>query len=256
VAEVKSVLEKLKEIESGEVGINIYSTKEQKNIIFLNNDMKVPLASAGKVVLGFCIAKWVEGGLLNWDDLVEEISFDPKEDSIKLYPHLQQRTILLLSEAIEVMIACHDNDLAKRIAKYCRGWDKIKSHIQMIYPKINITENPRDPKNEAQLDQILELMKSIFQGYKTQPLIWLPIINGLVRQEGGVKDIPIQHLNHMTGGLEHALIDIGVMGDFNNYPFIYVIGAAKTANRNKDHHTDNKIIEAMLLMYEEYKQQK
>jgi hypothetical protein len=85
------------------------------------------------------------------------------------------------------------------------------------YPSINVTENPRDIENQAKLNDMLKLMIHIYQGYKTQPLLWNPIVNGLVRQRGDIKQIPAHHLNHMTGGLENVVVDIGIIGDFNNF---------------------------------------
>ncbi|WP_289139637.1 hypothetical protein [uncultured Brevibacillus sp.] len=60
---------------------------------------------------------------MKWDDLVEEVSFDPKEDSNELYPHLQKRKSLPLREAVEGMIACHDSCVAKCVVN-----DSSRSH--------------------------------------------------------------------------------------------------------------------------------
>jgi len=75
---MKKVLEKLKEIETGDFGIIIFSQEKQKIIGSLNKELIVPLASAGKVVIAFCIAKLVEEGRYRWDDLVDNVSFNPK----------------------------------------------------------------------------------------------------------------------------------------------------------------------------------
>ncbi|MGD7052354.1 serine hydrolase [Sutcliffiella horikoshii] len=252
---MNKVIDKLKEIESGEIGLILFSSKEHRYDIALNSELTVPLASAAKVAIAYCVAKWVEEKAYNWEDLVNEISFNPKEDSKELYPHLQNRKSLPLREAVEVMIACHDSYVAKCIVNYCGGWDKLNHSIQSYFPTINITENPRDIKNKGQLNQILEIMIHIFQGYKTQPLHWTPIINGLVRQKADINHIPTHHLNHMTGGLDNVVIDIGIIGDFNEDSFIFAVGAINLPNRFTNQAADNKIMEAMNLLYEEYLKQ-
>ncbi len=47
---------------------------------------------------------------------------------------------------------------------------------------------------------MLELLRLIYQGYKINPDLWMPVINGLVRQRGDIDGIPSHYLNHMTGG--------------------------------------------------------
>jgi Beta-lactamase enzyme family len=253
---VNNVIEKLKEIEVGEVGIAIYSTKEKKDSASLNSKLKIPLASAAKVAIAFCVAKWVEDDVIKWDALVEEVSFNPEEDSKELYPHLQNRQTLLLREAVEVMIACHDSFIARSIVECCGGWEKVNRLLQSYYPSIHVTENPRDVDNKAQLNQMLDLMIRIYQGYKTQPLLWTPIMNGLVRQKGDIGQIPVHHLNHMTGGLENVAVDIGIIGDFNEDPYIFAMGAINLPNRLHHQDADRKIIEAMELFYGEYGKQR
>ncbi|WP_128895490.1 serine hydrolase [Longirhabdus pacifica] len=249
------VVHKLREIDKGQVGLAIYSTKEQQHKLTLNHDIVVPLASSAKVAIAFCITKWVSEDLLSWTDILKDISFNTEEDSIELYPHLQNRSSLTLSEGIEVMIACHDSNVAKCIVNFCGGWEKLNQYIQFYFPTIKICENARDMENKAQLDQMLELMIHIYKGYQTQPLIWTPIINGLVRQRGGINQIPIHHLNHMTGGLKNVVVDIGIMGDFNKNPYIFALGATNLPDRYNSQIADKKIAEVMTLLYQEYKQQ-
>jgi hypothetical protein len=252
---LNKVIDKFKEIDAGEVGIILYSSKEQRYDTSLNSELTVPLASAAKVAIAFCVAKWVDEEFFKWEDLVAEVTFNPDEDSKELYPHLQNRKSLPLREAVEVMIACHDSYVAKCIVNYCGGWEKLNNCIQSYFPTISITESPRDIENKGQLNQLLEIVIQIFQGYKTQPLLWTPIINGLVRQKGDINHIPTHHLNHMTGGLDNVVIDIGIIGDFNENPFIYALGAINLPNRFTNQVADNKIIEAMNLLYEEYLKQ-
>jgi Beta-lactamase enzyme family len=249
------IIDKLKEIDTGQAGIMIYSTKEQKMKASWNAGLTVPLASAAKVAIGFCMVKWAEEGRVKWDDEVEGISFNPKEDSNELYPHLQNRRSLPLREAVEVMIACHDSFAAKCIVGSFGGWEKVNEEIQAYFPSITVTEDPRHPDNKGMLSELAELMKRIYQGYKERPMLWAPIINGLVRQRGDVGAIPTHHLNHMTGGLEHAAVDVGIMGDFKKDPYIFVVGASHLPDRFNNREADEKIIEVMNMVYGEYLKQ-
>lgn len=246
-------MKKLNEIEIGDVGIEIYSTKEEIHKLSFNSNLIVPLASAAKVAIGFCVAKWIKNGGIAWDDSVKDISFNPNEDSKELYPHFQSRRTLPLREAVEVMIACHDSFVAASIVEFCGGWEKVNNQLQSYYPSINVTEDPRDTQNQVQLGQMFDLMLNIFQEYKRYPLLWTPIVNGLIRQKGDIEGIPSHHLNHMTGGLENVAVDIGIIGDFNNYPYVFVLGATNLPNRNSNQVADNKIIKAIDLIYDAYK---
>ncbi|OIU72809.1 serine hydrolase [Rossellomorea aquimaris] len=250
------IIDKLKEIDTGQAGIIIYSTKDQKMKASWNAELPVPLASAAKVAIGFCMAKWAEEGKLKWDDMVEGISFNPKEDSSELYPHLQKRTFLPLREAVEVMIACHDSFAAKSIVGSFGGWEKVNEEIQADFPSIKVTEDPRHPDNNGMLSELAALMIGIYQGYNERPMLWAPIINGLVRQRGDIGSIPGHHLNHMTGGLETAAVDVGIMGDFNKNPYIFVVGASHLPDRLNNMEADEKIIEVMNLVYGEYLKQR
>jgi len=252
---MQKVIEKLKEIESNDVGLIIYSSMEQKVVASLSCEITVPLASAAKVAIGFCIAKWVEEGYLVWNDRIEEIRFNPDEDSNELYPHLQNRKSLALHEAVEVMIACHDSLVANRIVQVCGGWEKVSNQIKSYFNTINITQNPRDVDNSGEVSQLLDLICLIFQGYQTKPELWTPVINGLVRQQGEIKGIPHHMLNHMTGGLDNAIVDIGILGEFHRNPYIYVLAAKNLPNRFECIVSDNKVVEAMELLFEEYLKQ-
>ncbi|MEH7357004.1 hypothetical protein V7150_26230, partial [Neobacillus drentensis] len=120
---------------------------------------------------------------------------------------------------------------------------------------INITRNPMDLDNNGELSQMLELLRFIFLGYKNNPELWIPIINGLVRQQGEIEGIPTHHLNHMTGGLENVVLDIGIIGEFTQNPLLYVLGAKDLPSRYKEKVADEKIIDAMKLLYIEYSNQ-
>lgn len=252
---MEKVLEKLKELESGKVGIIIFSQVKQDIVLSLNKGLTVPLASAAKVAIAFCIAKLVEENHYKWTDIVEDILLNPEEDSHELFPHFQNRENLALKDAVEVMIACHDHFAAYRIVQFCGGWKLINDKIKLYFNNINITQNPRDLDNNGELSQMLELLRAIFQGYKTNPDLWIPIINGLLRQRGDIEGIPSHFLNHMTGGLDNVIVDIGIMGEFSNAPLLYVLGAKNLPDRNKEKFTDEIIIDALKLLYDEYHKQ-
>ncbi|MBD8071589.1 serine hydrolase [Bacillus sp. PS06] len=246
------IIEKLKEIESGEAGILIYSNLNREIECSYQKDLCIPLASAAKMVIGYCVARLVEENLYKWTDEIKAISFNPKEDSKELYPHFQNRNSLSLEDAVEVMIACHDSYIANHIVEFCGGWENVNQRIKSRFSKINVTENPRDLKNNGEMNQLLEVLKLIFEGYETRPEIWNPIINGLVRQRGEIEGIPHYHLNHMTGGLDNVVVDIGIMGEFSKKPFLYVLGAKELPNRFSEQHADEKIMDVLRILYEEY----
>lgn len=252
---MQKVIEKLKEIESTDIGLSIYSSIEQRIVASFNSDLTVPLASAAKVAIGFCIVKCVEEGSLNWNDRIEDIKLNPNEDSKELYPHLQNRKSLTLHEAVEVMIACHDSFVAKRIVQVCGGWEVINKQINSHFSKINITKDPKDIDNCGEINQVLELISFIFEGYQAEPELWTPIVNGLVRQQSEVKGVPYHMLNHMTGGLDSVIIDIGILGEFHKNPYLYVLAAKNLPNRFENVDADNKLMEAMELLFKEYLKQ-
>lgn len=150
------------------------------------------------------------------------------------------------------MIACHDSFVAERIVHFCGGWEMINNKIKSYFNNINITQNPRDLDNNGKLIEMLELLRLIHQGYQTTPDLWIPVINGLVRQRGDIEGIPSQFLNHMTGGLDNVIVDIGIMGEFSKNPLLYVLGAKDLPNRYKDQLADEIIIDAIKLLYDEY----
>lgn len=193
--------------------------------------------------------------MFKWENTVENIKYNPNEDSKELYPHFQHRTSLQLKEAVEVMIACHDSFVAESVVNFCGGWDKINNKIQSYYTTIYVTENPTDYENKGQLDQILDLMLHIFQDHKKNAPLWTPIISGLIRQKGDIDGIPTHFFNHMTGGLENLIIDIGILGDFNRDPYIFAFGAKSLPSRFTNQDADRKFFEAMNLLYIEYSAQ-
>ncbi|MGN4443471.1 serine hydrolase [Bacillus cereus group sp. MYBK79-1] len=249
---MQTVIEKIKEIQSGQVGLVVSSTKYDNIIASYNNDLYVPLASAAKVVIGFAVANMVKEKQISWDHILHQITFNPKEDSAQLYPHLQGRDTLSVSKAVEVMIACHDSYIAKAIVLHCGGWDAIRKYVSMYFPNIYVQENPRDEQNVGELNEIHSLLVRIFRGYKTEPELWEPIINGMVRQQGEYEGIPHKHLAHMTGGLPKAIINIGILGVFNEFPLLYVIAGEDLPNRSENKEIDEVFAVALKYIYEEY----
>lgn len=75
----------------------------------------------------------------------------------------------------------------------------------------------------------------------------------MVRQQGDYEGIPYYHIAHMTGGLPTATINIGIMGMFHEFPFVYVIGGKDLPDRINNKKVDDTITEALKCMYEEYK---
>ncbi|WP_313894389.1 serine hydrolase [Psychrobacillus sp.] len=246
---MQKVLEKLKEISLGEVGLVVYSPLEQDVVLSLNKDLSVPLASASKVAIAFCIAKLVEEGHYKWTDIVRDITLNPKEDSNEVYPHFQNRETLALRDSVEVMIACHDSFVANSIVQFCGGWEMMNQKLKSYFNNINITQNPTDLDNSGELSQLLELLRQTYQGYKTNPELWIPIINGLIRQQGQIKEIPSHFLNHMTGGLDNVVVDVGIMGEFNQNPLLYVLGAKNLPNRHEEGLADEIIMDALKSLY-------
>ncbi|MGG5737146.1 MULTISPECIES: serine hydrolase [Bacillus cereus group] len=250
---MQAVIGKIKEIQIGQVGILVYSTKNGNIVATHNDELYVPLASAAKVAIGFAVAKMVKDKLISWSDKLHHIKYNPNEDSAQLYPHLQDRATLTLSKAVEVMVACHDSYIAQSIVMHCGGWDTIREYVSTNFSKIHIQENPKDEKNIGELKQVLSLLLHIFQGHKSAPELWEPIISGMVRQQGDYESIPYYHLAHMTGGLPTATINIGIIGMFHEFPFLYVIGGKDLPNRFNNKMVDETITEALKCLYKEYK---
>jgi hypothetical protein len=249
---MQKILCKLNEIEFGQVGILVYSVLKQEVILSFNQELEIPLASAAKVAIAFCIAKFVEEEKINWNDILDRIQFNINEDSNQIYPHFQHRDMLPLRDAVEVMIACHDSFVANRVVEFSGGWEVINEKLKRHFNNINVTENPRDLENKGQLSKVFNLLKLIFQGYKVNPELWAPIINGLVRQKDDVKNIPSYILNHMTGGLDNVVVDLGILGEFSQNPLLYVLGAKDLPNRFKNTYSDEKILESIEMLYEGY----
>lgn len=235
--------------ESGTVGLWIYST-ELKRVIFSHNQkLIVSLASAAKLAIGYAIIKFVEDGLLSHEDIIPNMEFDPKEDGSEVYPHFQGRNSLSVREAIEVMIACHDNVVAHRVVNYAGGWEKVNGQISKAFPLLHVTENPRDDENKGEIHQLGMLVSTIYEQYQANPYLWSPIINGMVRQQGAIDGIPKPQITHMTGGLPTVIVDVGIMGEFTNYPYLYVLAGMDLPNRMEHQDADVKMLEILRLIH-------
>lgn len=153
------------------------------------------------------------------------------------------------------MIACHDSVAAYGIANHFGGWSNIFKKVQSEFPDIHVSSDPMSPNNKGQLLQISQLMCSIYEHFKEQPEMMLPIMNGLVRQKGEIESIPEHLHHHMTGGLHHAILDVGMIGYFTSHPFLYVIGAKELPDRNHHSAADGKLMEALKDLYRAYLEQ-
>ncbi|WLD93382.1 serine hydrolase [Alkalihalobacillus sp. AL-G] len=249
---MNKIIEKMKEIRPGQAGVIVFDTETKQVINSYKPELIVPLASAAKIGVGYCVAKWVEAGSVKWTELLEDIQFNPEEDSHLLYPHFQGRESLLLQDAVEVMIACHDSVVADRIVDHCGGWKRIDQEVRARFTNLHISQDPQDEeRNVAELNDLLKLISVIYEGFEENPQLWTPILNGMVRQQGDSQGIPAHHLTHMTGGLPSVIIDVGVIGSFHENPLLYVIGAKDLPSRFEYTEADEKVMEVLGLIYEQ-----
>ncbi|KGX88292.1 serine hydrolase [Pontibacillus marinus] len=239
--------------QSGTWGISVHSAQDLDRSIQINELETYPLASAGKVAMGYGIAKLVEEGEMNWDDVVSEVKVDPREDSEQLYPHWQRRDTLQLRQVVEGMIACHDVELAKACANQLGGFSRIQSQIDKNFLSINVTEDPRDEENRGQLVEIAKLVQTIYNSYQQDPDTWEPVIQGMVRMQDKHVRIPYYHQVNMTGGLPGSLIEISVLGAFQENPYIVVIAAKGLENREE---ADRLVDDIMYPLYNMWKNKK
>lgn len=255
VTKLQNVLNVLRNLPEGEYGLLVFSQLKQEMIQSINPDLEIPLASAAKLAIAFCVVKFIEEGRYTWNEKVSPMRFDPREDSQELYPHFQQRSSLLLREAVEMMIACHDRFVAQCVVNVVGGWEVVNATLQKYYPTIHVNDDPRDGQNKGQLSEVFELFQTIMRGYTETPELWVPIINGLVRQQDKIEALPAHIINQMTGGLNHAVINIGVIGEFSKHPFLFALGARNLPNRATNTDADESIQEALQLLYDAYASQ-
>ncbi|QHE53948.1 serine hydrolase [Pontibacillus sp. HMF3514] len=237
-------------IQPGTWGLSVHSVQNPGISIQVNELESYPLASAGKVVIGYSIAKLVEKGVVTWEDVVSEVKVDPDEDTQQLYPHWQRRNTLQLGQVVEGMIACHDRDLAKCCARRLGGFQRIQPQLEMDFRSIHITENPSDEEHRGQLVEIAQLVQSIYTGYQHDPDTWEPVIQGMVRMQDKHVRIPYHHQVNMTGGLSDSLIEINILGAFQENPYIVVVAAKGLENRDE---ADRFVDDIMLPLYNMWK---
>jgi len=92
---MQKVVRSLKTVESDQVGIIIYSTKQQEVVCSFNSNLIVPLASASKIVIGYCVTRWVEKGLFHWNDLIKDFQL-VKRRKAPYYSHIFKGECLYL----------------------------------------------------------------------------------------------------------------------------------------------------------------
>ncbi len=193
-----------------------------------NADEQFPLASAAKLAIGAAIAAKVEARELTWDTQISGLVIDPREDSHVLYPHLQGQRQYTLRRVVEVMIACHDQSCANAIANRVGGWRDLSHFILCWAPAIHVDSEPRsESRNIGRLDAMVRLVQRAITGFQTNSELWEPVVAGLVRQADKTEGIPSYRQWNMTGGLPHALIDVGLIGDIASGKYILYGVAAK-----------------------------
>jgi beta-lactamase class A len=126
---MKEVIDLMKGMD-GSTGFLTYSCKDRRITASHNEGLVLPLASAGKVAIGYAVSGMVESGVMKWDEIIHPIRFNPDEDSREWYQHFQNRQSLMLGEAVEVMIACHDSVVAGQVAALAGGWGHVNRMIR------------------------------------------------------------------------------------------------------------------------------
>ncbi|WP_250886579.1 serine hydrolase [Bacillus sp. SM2101] len=152
------------------------------------------------------------------------------------------------------MIACHDNVIAKHIVSYIGGWEKVNNKLRdENFNSFNLTKNPQDTQNYGSINDLLNILIKIYDGYQTQPEIFIPLMTGMVRQQDAHRQIPKQYLVHMTGGLHDLILDIGILGHFSKTPYLYVIAGNNIPNRLKNSESDNNVANILFDVYREWR---
>jgi len=188
----------------------------------LNAQEFFPLASTAKVVIGATVAQEVEAGRLQWDQEITGLNLSPDEDSRFLYPHLQNRDRYTLRDVVEVMIACHDQNCASKIAEEFGGWNELQRLIRKSDFNVQINEDPANELlNIGTLHAVVKRVVQILDGFRKNPVAWQPVVSGLVRQSDKTAGIPAHCQWNMTGGLPNAMIDVGILGDFATQEFVF-----------------------------------
>jgi hypothetical protein len=213
--------------EHGTFGWIITDAKTGDTVSAHNPEEFFPLASAAKLAIGAVVAEAVRTHELSWGQLLQNVVFDPKENSDELYPYLKGRTEQELHDVAEVMIACHDHACATALAGLFGGWEALQTRVGALFPGIRIDQNPRDlERNGAPLNALMQLLQRVSNGFQQEPVIWKPLLAGLFRHPYKTEGIPEHQQYNLTGGLPTAALDLGMAG-----PLLYVIAGKQITNR-------------------------
>lgn len=200
-----------------------------------------PLASSAKVALAAYVTSLVGSGELSWDLTINGLTLDQNEDSNVIYPHLQHLSDLPLRHVVEIMVACHDHHCANAVANILGGWDAARNLVSGKFPGIKINQNARDAENNVgQLNALFGVFQYIIDGYHADRKRFEPVVAGLVRMADKTPGIPPQHQWNMTGGLPHALLNVGVLGDpMSGSYLMYAVAGRDLDNRELTQDADD-----------------
>lgn len=249
--EIERQLDEIKDLD-GDCSVFVRRAKSGKTVVDYQSDLMLPLASAAKLVIASMAVDAVKRGEVTWDTIVPNVEFDKNEDSHILYPHLQGITELELRDVVEVMIACHDQNLAQAVVSLFGGWFSIQSRIARRYLDIRVHRNPQDiEKNAGRLDVLMQIVRDAVLGYRKNPALWRPMIAGMVRHRDKPQGITSYHVANMTGGLPNVTIDIGILGNINDdNALIYAVAGKNLPDRSFYQSADETLAEMVRLMYD------
>lgn len=217
------------------VGIMAVSVKDGRPLGSLEERTWFPLASAAKLVVGCLAVDAVRIGNLRWDTQLSGLEMDENEPGVELYPHLKGQHELELRDVVEVMIAGLDHSYAVAVVERLGGWEALVRRLRDLYPRIKVSSDPTDhERNAGRLDAVASLVRSVALGHREDARLWRPVIAGLVRQRYKADGIPEYHLLNIQGGLDDALIDIGLLGDISTDNLVaYAVAAKAVADPTK-----------------------
>ena len=198
----------------GAFGAVALSVGDGRVLSSLNEDQWFPLASAGKLAVGWGAVDAVRRSKVRWRTLLQGLELDPEAGAWELYPHMMGQTELELREVVEVMIGGLDHYYAMAVARQVGGWEHLQERLSGAYPQIRVNKNPYDPvENVARLDAAARLARDVALGYREEPRLWRPVVAGMVRQQFKADEIPPHRVLNVQGGLGDAAIDVGLLGD-------------------------------------------
>ncbi len=149
------------------------------------------------------------------------------------------------------MIACHDHSCANAIANRVGGWRELSHSISCLAPDIQVDSGPRsESRNIGRLDAMVGLVQRAITGFQTNSELWEPVVAGLVRQADKTEGIPPYRQWNMTGGLPHALIDVGLIGDIASGEYLlYGVAAKDLPDRTASAVMDQSLADAIRELY-------